>query len=1748
MKKLILFITFFLLSLCCKAQLAEEGFEGTWPPAGWAITDNGIGPNITWEKGPANNNNLPPHTGTYAAYLNRENVSVGIPEDWLITPQFAVPANAQLRFYSRLTQNLDQGSIYEVRISTSPDQAAMGNYTLLQTWTELEINTAQQDYEEKILNIPAEFEGSNVYIAFIMKGDNMDRWLIDDVRVAQKCLMPENLGAADITLTSANLSWDTPSGATQWEIELVPATGVPTGSGVPYNGTLPYPVSGLDQGTAYKYYVRAICTGNIASDWAGPYTFSTQILGGTCEAPITVTALPYTSSNNTINFGNEYSGSTGTSCGTPASEEYLSGYEVVYAFTPDTDKVVSINATNLDGTYAGIFVYTSCANIGTECYAAAFNGDSTADLSISQVGVSAGTTYYIVIATSLATESTTYTLNIQQITCPYPANIQATNATTDSAHINWTEFGDATSWEYVLQPAGTGAPTGFGTSIATQSYDPSGLNQNTAYEFYIRSNCGAGTYSQWAAPVTFVTLCPAVNAPFTETFNSDSATQDCWVTRNVSGAAVWDLNYTNSPFEGDEVAALDPQFMNDNVDWLITPPVTIPANQRLRFHQKVDGFWGADSSFRVLLSTTGNDPEDFTTELLPSAAYSNSNYIEYEMYLNAIPAGTIHIAWIAEGGIGTLFIDNVIIDAIPPCPEPQTLIAGNITTTTAQLSWTPGFVETEWQVAVQPAASGVPAANGTTTTASAYNATGLTANTPYEYYVRAICGGTNGNSQWVGPYAFSTACNPFDVPFHETFNSDSATTNCWKVFDANGGDDGWLISNTEKPFEGDASARFNANFSGSNDDWLISPAFNLTGNERLSYQYRANENIYPTAIEVLLSTTGTNPEDFTAALLPVTTYTNNYYIKQVVDLSAYTGTVYIAWHGPADVNYSGMYLFIDDVKVEAIVGCIDPYNLAVEAITTTSAKLSWTPGNDETQWEVVVKPTSTGAPSATGIITSDNPYIINGLLSGTAYSFYIRSVCGTTNSDWNGPLHFTTTITNDNCENATVLTINNGIDCTIVTGGTVAGATISPQPGACDADFPADVWFEFTATQQTHNITLLNISDMTQLYFALYKGNCDGLELVACNGFSQTLTAENLIVGQLYKIRLFADFGKTTTFDLCIRNILPPILVDNTTYTVEQLVNDVLINSECAQISNITWSTGTNFTNGAGEAGPNGIAYFEKNGSSFPIEKGLLLTTGDAMQAPGPEKSIIEGGDSSWPGDDDLDAIVLAQTGQAMNSTNASILEFDFVPLIDQMSFDFLFASEEYGAFQCDFSDSFAFLLTDNAGNTTNVALVPGTTIPVSVVTIRDQEYNDQCGSENVDYFGKYNQNVLNGPVAATNFVGETIPMTAKATVVPNTMYHIKMVIGDRGGDFEDTRLDSAVFLAGGSFNIGSATLGPDLTIADNTAICANASHIIESGLSPEVFTFKWLKDDVVITGATGTNLTVTASGTYTLEAQIVGADCIATDSVVIEFYTPVESIVQAPKNLTACSEDGTAQFDLTENDAVITGTLAPGTLTITYHLTQADALTGANPVASPYETTLPAQTIYVHVAYAPTSCTGVLSFGITRKDQPEIAVTQGCDNGKYTLEVALDNEGIYTPGNVTVAWTNSDGNTIGSDITLVVEATGIYNVTVTPLTANECPANGEAIVDTISCDIPRGISPNGDGMNDEFDLSGFNVARLSIFNRYGQEVFSQGNYTKEWHGQGKGGDVLPTGTYFYSIERTNGETKTGWVYINRQE
>ncbi|PWK18912.1 T9SS type B sorting domain-containing protein, partial [Xanthomarina spongicola] len=103
--------------------------------------------------------------------------------------------------------------------------------------------------------------------------------------------------------------------------------------------------------------------------------------------------------------------------------------------------------------------------------------------------------------------------------------------------------------------------------------------------------------------------------------------------------------------------------------------------------------------------------------------------------------------------------------------------------------------------------------------------------------------------------------------------------------------------------------------------------------------------------------------------------------------------------------------------------------------------------------------------------------------------------------------------------------------------------------------------------------------------------------------------------------------------------------------------------------------------------------------------------------------------------------------------------------------------------------------------------------------------------------------------------------------------------------------------------------------------------------------------------------------------------------------------------------------------------------------------------------------------------------------------------------------------------------------------------------TSGPCPVTSDETFLTETCVIPQVITPNGDGSNDSFDLSGFDVNSLEIFNRNGIKVYSRTNgYQNEFLGISDKGDELPTGTYFYVMKYRGDEVRSDWVYINREK
>ena len=409
------------------------------------------------------------------------------------------------------------------------------------------------------------------------------------------------------------------------------------------------------------------------------------------------------------------------------------------------------------------------------------------------------------------------------------------------------------------------------------------------------------------------------------------------------------------------------------------------------------------------------------------------------------------------------------------------------------------------------------------------------------------------------------------------------------------------------------------------------------------------------------------------------------------------------------------------------------------------------------------------------------------------------------------------------------------------------------------------------------------------------------------------------------------------------------MIVDNQTYTPQQLIEDILINSDC-----ITSISVTNVVGGDFGGADRSYGYFDASGTSFPFETGLVLSTGRLNNVPGPNNSLSDDNAPNWEGDSDLE-FALNETG----TTNATILEFDFISVASQISFRYIFASEEYqenNPNSCRFSDLFGFLIRPTVGQNQyrNIALVPDTNIPVKATTVTPG-VPGSCPPENETYFGNYNG--VNSPI---NFNGQTAILSATANVIPNESYHVKLVIADE----QNFRFDSAVFLEASSFQL-STDLGPNRLVATGNSLCEGETlDLITNELgSPS---FDWYKDGVLIESTPSGYLdcgtfTVTESGTYTVEVGLNNS-CISYGEVVIE-YAPLP--IGNASVLIECdvNQDGLTTYNLFDASEDLTDN--NGTLqVIDFFLSEADAQANIDPITNPtsFENTIPFQTVYARI------------------------------------------------------------------------------------------------------------------------------------------------------------------------------------------
>jgi gliding motility-associated-like protein len=344
-------------------------------------------------------------------------------------------------------------------------------------------------------------------------------------------------------------------------------------------------------------------------------------------------------------------------------------------------------------------------------------------------------------------------------------------------------------------------------------------------------------------------------------------------------------------------------------------------------------------------------------------------------------------------------------------------------------------------------------------------------------------------------------------------------------------------------------------------------------------------------------------------------------------------------------------------------------------------------------------------------------------------------------------------------------------------------------------------------------------------------------------------------------------------FVLCQTLLIGQNLITDPNMTPQALVEDVLVKGACLSVSNVR-------AIGNGES----IGYYRFQGAPPIFSEGILLSTGYVRDAGGPNLSTnISGRLGGYTTDPDLDELA---TDSLFDVTG---LEFDFVPFDSLVEFRFIFASEEYCEFVgSEFNDVFGFFVSGPglngpfSNNAINVALIPGTQEYVAINSVNhlrnDSYYIANEPPSDADRCRKFYDPQFREEI---EYDGLTTPLRARWRVIPCETYHIRLVVGDVADDV----LDSGVFLAAKSFNLGGE-------VSISTVVEARDSQLVQEGCENAFFVFERI--DKVNNNNDLTFKLITSD----LSTAVAGTDYSAfPDSLTIPAFTdslwlPVESFL----------------------------------------------------------------------------------------------------------------------------------------------------------------------------------------------------------------------------------------------------------------
>ena|GEM_PF-4698955 len=657
-------------------------------------------------------------------------------------------------------------------------------------------------------------------------------------------------------------------------------------------------------------------------------------------------------------------------------------------------------------------------------------------------------------------------------------NVQITHIRYNSADFMWRAISGAQSYEAVVSPVSLADPSLADDSlwirgIPENSVTITGLDATTNYFFYLRSNCGGTSRGEWSSEIRFRTIeppcAPLDSFPFFYGFEVEGglfpipgfAVNDLnrlpyCVIQSTGGTTPIRANNTNAANPSTRVArtgdrALTVTGTAANQAYVAFPPVPDEIdfrNVRIAFWARTGTQLNIDNGqngIEIGVMTDARNrntfvPIDTIFATTFTAAPATQPWLRYTSYFSRYTGNgrIIAIRPMPTASATTVHIDDLWIELVPECSFP--IVGVTPGDTTALFSWE-ATGATRYQIRIASTISNnniEEAVIDTIVATNSFLATGLTPNViTYFYQVRALCG-EHDVSEWSRVASFRTLCIPAtSVPFFEGFDGQgypigtaidlavhSDAPPCWSFLTASRAPNlGSAVTtphlSTQNIFVTNPLVLTMVSSGVLEPQMAVLPRFDVPLQELyLSFLVAHGEHSEDPAMEVGVII-GDDFESFELIEL-IGGLPRNVVREIVINFSEFEGAGNrIAFRRAAATRGT---MHIDNITVDRHT-CIRPHSPLAINVTDTQARLIWTPGNDETRWELFVVQTD-GSPDPETVtanivfrdtISGTPAHTLYNLIENTPYVFFVRSICGESVTAWTALSRFRT-----GCEPVTV--------------------------------------------------------------------------------------------------------------------------------------------------------------------------------------------------------------------------------------------------------------------------------------------------------------------------------------------------------------------------------------------------------------------------------------------------------------------------------------------------------------------------------------------------------------------------------------------------------------------------------------------------------------------------------------------------------------------------------------------------------